>query len=54
MGTDHDATHQSPDMAARDEESGGGSRVIGARAGEPLFKRFAVPKEWRTKDSGTA
>lgn len=45
--TDHSqTTHEpGPEVSARTAAPGG-------RQGEPLFRRFGVSKEWRTKDNG--
>jgi hypothetical protein len=45
--TDQFHTTHEPDREVSSPPAG-----RGARAGEPLFKRFAIPKEWRTKDNG--
>ena len=33
-------------------ENGVGGGGGGGKSHEPLFLRFAVPKDWRTKDTG--
>jgi hypothetical protein len=40
-------------MLGGEEASSRGARVqaAGRRPAEPLFKRFAIPKEWRLKDN---
>jgi hypothetical protein len=35
-----------------DHEGTSRTAARGGRRGDPLFKRFAVPREWRTKDNG--
>jgi hypothetical protein len=40
------------DVAGRPKWTGQARRAIGRDANEPLFKRFGVVKEWRTKDTG--
>lgn len=52
MGEDDVTTEQSPTHEHGRELSGPPARGLG-RQGEPLFKRFAVSKDWRVKDGAT-
>jgi hypothetical protein len=50
MGQDDATTDQSQMTQNHSRDASGCTPTCGGRQGEPLFRRFAVPKEWRTKD----
>jgi hypothetical protein len=59
MGTNENtASHQAPGPLGGDEGVSGPSGASthrplrGRRSEVPLFKRFAIPREWRMKDTG--
>jgi hypothetical protein len=50
MGQDDVTADQSQMTQNHGHDASSCSVACGGRQGEPLFRRFAVPKEWRTKD----
>lgn len=50
MGHDDVTTDQSQMTQNHGHEATGCTSAPGGHQGEPLFRRYAVPKEWRTKD----
>lgn len=50
MEQDVVTTDQSQMTHNRGQEANSCATARGGRQGEPLFRRYAVPKEWRTKD----
>jgi hypothetical protein len=53
MEQDDITTDQSQTTPDHGHEPNGCAAARG-RQGEPLFRRYAVPKEWRTKDGAVA
>jgi hypothetical protein len=52
MGQDDVTSDQSQMKQNHGHDASAGTTACGGPQGEPLFRRFAVPKEWRTKDGG--
>ncbi len=46
------ATTDGEEILSRTQSAGEADRKHGCGPEEPLFRRFAVAKEWRAKDSG--
>jgi len=50
MGPDDVTPDQSQMTQIHSHDASGCTAACGGGQGEPLFRRFAVPKEWRAKD----